>query len=88
MVARYASIAAALAAGATALSGPRDESSSGSTPGVLALPVYQHIRLHPLEKLRRRAVSDTDVPVINVTSTTYLIERRWNRTIVRIVASN
>ncbi|KAI8295392.1 Candidapepsin-8 [Colletotrichum sp. SAR 10_98] len=74
MVARYASIAAALAAGATALSVPRDESSSGSTPGVLSLPVYQDIRLHPLEKLRRRAVSDTDVPVINVTSTTYLIE--------------
>uniref|UniRef100_L2FRF4 Secreted aspartic proteinase n=1 Tax=Colletotrichum fructicola (strain Nara gc5) TaxID=1213859 RepID=L2FRF4_COLFN len=74
MVARYASIAAALAAGATALLVPRDESSFGSTPGVLSLPVYQDIRLHPLEKLRRRAVSDTDVPVINVTSTTYLIE--------------
>ncbi|KAF9871867.1 eukaryotic aspartyl protease [Colletotrichum karsti] len=63
---------AALAASASALSVPRDEPAN--TPGVLSLPVYQDIRLHPLEKLRRRQVSDTDVPIINVTSTTYLIE--------------
>ncbi|KAF6799408.1 eukaryotic aspartyl protease [Colletotrichum musicola] len=64
---------AALAACATGLSVPRDE-SSGQSSGVLSLPVYQDIRLHPLDKLRRRQVSDTDAPIYNITSTAYLIE--------------
>ncbi|KAK2010080.1 eukaryotic aspartyl protease [Colletotrichum eremochloae] len=63
---------AALVAGVSALSVRREEANS--TPGVLSLPVYQDIRIHPLEKLRRRDVSDTDAPILNVTSTTYLIE--------------
>ncbi|GKT66530.1 eukaryotic aspartyl protease [Colletotrichum tofieldiae] len=63
---------AALAASVSALSVAREETNS--SPGVLSLPVYQDVRLHPLEKLRRRQVSDTDAPVLNVTSTTYLIE--------------
>ncbi|KAK1977058.1 eukaryotic aspartyl protease [Colletotrichum cereale] len=63
---------AALAASVSALSVRGQETSS--TPGAISLPVYQDIRIHPLEKLRRRQVSDTDAPVLNVTSTTYLIE--------------
>ncbi|OLN86099.1 Candidapepsin-8 [Colletotrichum chlorophyti] len=71
MVARLLPLVA-VAACASAASLPRDESKS--TPGVLSLPVYQDIRLHPLEQLRRRQVSDTDVPVYNVSATTYLID--------------
>ncbi|KAK2041498.1 eukaryotic aspartyl protease [Colletotrichum somersetense] len=63
---------AALAAGVSALSVRGEQTKS--TPGVVSLPVYQDIRIHPLEKLRRRQTSDTDAPILNVTSTTYLIE--------------
>lgn len=63
---------AALAAGVSALSVRREQTNS--PPGVISLPVYQDIRIHPLEKLRRREVEDTDAPILNVTSTTYLIE--------------
>ncbi|KAJ0160119.1 Candidapepsin-2 [Colletotrichum tanaceti] len=63
---------AALVASVSAVSVPREETNT--SPGVLSLPVYQDIRIHPLENLRRRQVTDTDAPVLNVTSTTYLIE--------------
>ncbi|TDZ31591.1 Candidapepsin-8 [Colletotrichum spinosum] len=78
MVARLLPVAA-FAVCAAAATAPRDDAGSA---GVISLPVYQDIRLHPLDKLRRRmdnklmrkATTDTDVPVLNVTSTTYLIE--------------
>ncbi|KAK1997437.1 eukaryotic aspartyl protease [Colletotrichum falcatum] len=63
---------AALAASVSALSVRAQETNS--TPGVISLPVYQDIRIHPLDKLRRRETLNTDAPILNVTSTTYLIE--------------
>ncbi|KAK1730082.1 eukaryotic aspartyl protease [Colletotrichum acutatum] len=73
MVARSLPLAA-LAASASALSARRDDTQSSGGVGAISLPVYQDVRLHPLDKLRRRQVSDTDAPVLNVTTTTYLIE--------------
>ncbi|CRK35212.1 hypothetical protein BN1723_014964 [Verticillium longisporum] len=64
-----------------ALSAARDDkassASSNTNAAPLSLPVYQDVRIQSLEKLRRRSkrqVDNTNVQIINVTSTSYLIE--------------
>ncbi|KAM0325178.1 hypothetical protein ACHAQA_007717 [Verticillium albo-atrum] len=71
-------VLATLATSASAASVARnDKGSSAPAAAVpLSLPVYQDVRIQSLDKLRRRKrqVDNTNVEIINVTSTSYLIE--------------
>lgn len=52
----------------------RSQGSSGKAP--VTFPLYQDIRTRPLPRLKGKRADDTSAEVINMTSTSYLIERK------------
>lgn len=62
---------AASAVGASAFAVARSEGGSANSP--ISVPLYQDVRIRPVRRLRKRD-DDTSAEILNMTSTSYLIE--------------